>query len=77
MADVNVNVTETRRMAAVELTVGDYRRLFRELPDDVKVHTTVSQGDRPWESGSTTVSVNVPHALPTDAEPGVTEWRNR
>lgn len=55
---MSARISVRRSMEAVTLTVGDYRALYEGLDDDVIVDTAVSQGDRPWESSSTRVSVN-------------------
>lgn len=73
MANLNVQVTETRRMSSSRLTVGDYRRLFEGLPDELVVDTQLSPGDRPWESGETSVSVHMPRSGAAQAS----DWTGR
>lgn len=69
-----VDISTSRSMSAGTLTVGDYRKLYEGLDDDVIVDTTSHTGDRPWESGYTSVTVNTSNKLKTTNDfPGMKE----
>lgn len=69
-----VRVSSSRSIEGAQLTVGDYRQLFDGLDDSVVVNSHSYSGDRPWESGSTRVTVDASVNTTKNGGNTATDW---